>query len=85
MIKINLQMIRKSYESKRKKDDPIFSQFLMSKKLDIEPNKLSRILTGKKKSIDLIILIKISIFCGLPINYFTNIKEIENKLKKKIK
>lgn len=85
MMTINLDAIRKGYESKKKKNDPNFSQILMSKKLKIEPNKLSRILTGKKKSIDLFLLIKISIFCGLPVKDFINLKEVETKLKKQIK
>lgn len=85
MITINVDAIRKGYESKKKKNDPNFSQLLMSKKLKIEPNKLSRILTGKKKSIDLFILEKISIFCGLPIDEITNINEVKTKLKKQVK
>ena len=85
MIKINVEMIQKGYESIKKKNDPNFSQLLISKKLKIQVMKLNRILTGKKKSIDLIVLLKLSNFCGLPIDKITNINEVQNKLKKQIK
>jgi hypothetical protein len=85
MIKINVEMIQKGYESIKKKNDPNFSQILMSKKLKIQPMKLNRILRSKNKSIDLIVLLKLSIFCGLKIDEITNINEVQNKLKKQIK
>jgi hypothetical protein len=85
MIKINVEMIQKGYESIKKKNDPNFSQILMSKKLKIQPMKLNRILRSKNKSIDLIVLLKLSIFSGLKIDEITNINEVQNKLKKQIK
>jgi len=85
MIKINVEMIQKGYECIKKKNDPNFSQILMSKKLKIQPMKLNRILRSKNKSIDLIVLLKLSIFSGLKIDEITNINEVQNKLKKQIK
>jgi hypothetical protein len=85
MIKINVEMIQKGYESIKKKNDANFSQILMSKKLKIQPMKLNRILRSKNKSIDLIVLLKLSIFSGLKIDEITNINEVQNKLKKQIK